>query len=199
MDTADSFDELNEKERYYIAKYDAVNSDMFYNMSTGGVLFGEGHIQHHTPETKAIISEKCKGKNNPFYNQKHSDSTKEKMKLAWIKRRQTPVTQETKDKMSAKKKGIKFTDEHKRKISESQKGCLGNNWGKEIPKEVKLKISNTMHTKKWITNGVDNLRINEDEINKYIQLGYRLGRKSFKKGSTTIENISDSLKTTENK
>ena len=31
LDTADSFDELNEKEIYYITLYDAVNSSNFYN------------------------------------------------------------------------------------------------------------------------------------------------------------------------
>jgi hypothetical protein len=39
-------------------------------------------------ETKKIKSEKLKGEKNPMFNRKHNDLTKDKMKLAWQKRRE---------------------------------------------------------------------------------------------------------------
>ena len=189
LDSAETFDELNEKEKYYIAKYNAVDSDDFYNMSPGGVLFGEGHIKHHTEETKEKISKASSGKNNKFYGQHHTEETKAKLRESWKKRRKNPVSEETRKKMSESRKGRKFTEEHRRKISEAQKGCKGNNYGKTIPQEVRKKISETVHSQKWMNNGTVSIRVNVNEVNVYLENGYVLGRLPFKKGSTTIEKV----------
>ena len=91
--------------------------------------------------------------------------------------------------MSESRKGRKFTEEHRRKISEAQKGCKGNNYGKTIPQEVCKKISETVHSQKWMNNGTKSIRVNVNEVNVYLENGYVLGRLPFKKGSTTIEKV----------
>lgn len=199
IDTAESFEELNEKEIYYISKYNAVNSDEFYNMSTGGVLFGQGHILHHTYETKQRISKANSGKNNKFFGHKHSEETKEKLRNAWKQRKLIPVSDETRRKMSESRKGKKFTDEHKRKISEAQKGKKGNNFGKKLSKDVRNKISYTISQQVWINNGTINKRVNKNDVENFLNNDFVLGRLPFKKGSTTIENVSGNRNIAESK
>ena len=57
------------------------------------------------------------------------------------------MAQETKEKISSKLKGTKFTDEHKRKISEAQIGKKNHNFGKKTSNEVKekIRIGNILH------------------------------------------------------
>jgi hypothetical protein len=42
-------------------------------------------------ETRNKLKELNSGKNNNMYGKKHNDSTKEKMKLAWLKRKQKNI------------------------------------------------------------------------------------------------------------
>lgn len=188
LDTAETFDELNEKEIYYINKYNAVYSDNFYNMSPGGVLCSEsGHIKYHTEETKQKIANSVTGEKNGFYGKHHSDKTKTKLKLAWQTRKLTPVSDETRKKLSNAHKGIKFTEEHKKKIGDAQRGEKSPNFGKHHDKEMCAKISKTMSEKVWLNNGITNARVNKSVVDDYLANGYKYGRLSFKKGSTTIE------------
>ena len=183
-----SKEELDEKEIFYIAKYNAQNNPNFYNLTKGGEsgLGGPKFKGHkHTEQSRKQISESVKGKNNPFYGQHHTDETREKMK-EMAKYRQ-PVSIETRQKLSKARKGKKFTEEHKRKISEAQKGEKGNNWGKTLSADTKNKISNTVHNQVWMNDGVRSYRINKELVDDYIAKGYIKGRLHFKKGSTTIE------------
>ena len=60
IEECETIEQFREREYYWIAYYDAVNSSEFYNMSwkTGG--FGVG--DKHSLETRQTISEKCRGK-----------------------------------------------------------------------------------------------------------------------------------------
>ena len=183
-----SKEELDEMEIYYINLYNAQNDSSFYNLTKGGEsgLGGPKFKGHkHTDEAKEAISNKLKGENNPFYGKTHSDECRrimsEKAKC------RGPVSQETREKLSKVHKGVKFTDEHKRKIGEAQKGEKGNNYGKKLSDEVKNKISNTIHNQVWMNDGVKCYRVKKELVDEYIQKGYVLGRLHFKKGSTTIE------------
>ena len=101
--------------------------------------------------------------------------------------------------MSESRKGIKFTEEHRKRISEAQKGEKGNNWGKKQPQEIKDRISKKISNQVWINNGIVCKRVDKDIVQTYIENGFVLGRLSFKKGSTTIESISDNRNITESK
>lgn len=100
IDSADTIEELNEKEIYYIEKYNSMVPNG-YNACIGG----ENSIgYHHTSETKEKMR-KCKdgmykGEENPFFNKHHS----EEQKAIW----------------SNKRKGLAhLTDEQKEKLKDS--------------------------------------------------------------------------------
>ena len=60
-----------------------------------------------------------KGENNPFYGHKHTEETKALMSE---KEKGKVRSQETRDKMSSAKKGKPKSEEHRRKIGEAQLG-----------------------------------------------------------------------------
>lgn len=69
-------EEVNQKEKEYIEKYDSINHG--FNIAKGGA--GGGFLgHHHTEETKQSISEKNFGENNPFYGKHHTEKTKQKL------------------------------------------------------------------------------------------------------------------------
>ena len=82
IDFAFSDEESLEKEKQLISLYDATNNRKGYNLTNGG----EGKTGYrHTPETRKILSElasKKIGKLNPFYGKTHSDSAKNKIRIA---------------------------------------------------------------------------------------------------------------------
>jgi group I intron endonuclease len=69
IDFADTYEELKEKEKYWIKQYDSVNRDKGYNLTEGGNgTFG----RMHSEETKNKIRQKAIGR-------KASEETKKKM------------------------------------------------------------------------------------------------------------------------
>jgi|APCry1669190327_1035288.scaffolds.fasta_scaffold39935_1 hypothetical protein len=100
-----------------------------------------GHT--HKEKTKEKISEKMKGRNNPFYGKKHTEESKKKIRAARekqifteesIKKRGRtgslngrygkPVTEETRAKIGQANKGKKRTAEQLKKASEVRKGLF---------------------------------------------------------------------------
>jgi len=183
-----SKEELDEMEKYYISLYNAQSSEDFYNLTAGGEsgLGGPKFKGHkHTDESKKKISEKVSGNKNGFYGKHHDSKTREIMKEKAANR--PPVSDETREKLSNIRKGRKFTEEHKRKISEAQKGEKGNNYGKKLSDETKSKISNTVSNQVWMNDGIRSYRISKELVESYIEKGYVIGRLSYKKSSETIE------------
>ena len=80
IDTAESLEELNQKEIYYIAINNAQESKEFYNISAGGLDGGplfKGH--KHTEETKQRIGDSVRGEKNGFYGKHHTEETRKVM------------------------------------------------------------------------------------------------------------------------
>ena len=107
-------------EVWYIREYRDIIGYNMCNISDGGEgsgLTGEAngfYGKHHSEESKKIIGEKSKernqGKNNPFYGKHHSEETKEKM-------RGRVKSQEEIDKMLNNRRGYSYEDNPKsRKI-----------------------------------------------------------------------------------
>ncbi len=131
---------LNERETFYILKYDTFMPNG-YNMSLGGE--GLTGFKHHK-ESKERIS-KWLIDNNPFRGKHHTEETKEKISNANRGNKyclgQHP-TKETRNKMSESAKIKIFTDEHKKHISKS---LLGNKHllGHKHSEETKEKMRNS--------------------------------------------------------
>ena len=154
----DSFSMLNQKEIYYIKKYDSTNPDIGYNISFGGDVWMRGvKMSEETKEKNRRAhlgkkaSEEAKEKNRQAQlGRKHSKSTREKMSISGKGKKHKKFSQYTRDKMSkshlglvGNRKGCTLTEEHKAKLSAIMKK-LGNkppsNKGKKWSDEVKEKI-----------------------------------------------------------
>lgn len=170
IEECNSDEELNERERYWISHYNAVESDEFYNITEGGdgrSLFGINngmYGKNHSIEAKDKISNSMKGKNNPFYGKHHSDKTKEILSIKSTKR------------LLGNKYnlGRKASEETKRKMSESHKKS-----GNKPP---------SCEGKKFINNGTTNKLVSENEIDLYLLDGWILGRISYSKRKYYVNN-----------
>lgn len=97
---AETVEKLNELERYYIKKYNAMNPEYGYNLCDGG---DNTCGYHHRKESREKMSKSRMGifvgEKNPFYGKHH--------------------TNETKKRLSELHSGKHLTEEHKRKVSEN--------------------------------------------------------------------------------
>ena len=112
-----TLEELNEKEIYFIDFYDAVNSDMFYNIHPGGL---GGPSRKYTQEEK----DKHSLSSTKFWlGKKLSEEHKKKLaeaatgrisKLKGIKRPE----------LAEKMKGLKYTEERKEKMAKGREKAI---------------------------------------------------------------------------
>lgn len=109
--------EANHFEELLINKLNTTNSDIGYNLKSGG------ENNRHSEETKQKIREAKKGEKCHMYG--------------------THLSEETKKKLSKAHKGKKLSDETKRKLSELNKGKNNPKYGKHLSDETKEKIRNT--------------------------------------------------------
>lgn len=87
LQECETFEELSLAEKYWIEKYDAVNSKEFYNLTTGGFGGNSDYLKEYwsnfSEEERKICRKWCKrdmhGRNNPMYNRTHSAETKKKI------------------------------------------------------------------------------------------------------------------------
>lgn len=122
-----NIESLSEREIFYIELFDSFENG--YNMTKGG----DGTRGYkHTQEYKEKMSELYKGRT-------YSPETIEKMRQAkQINTNNiiTPARTEGYKIVSQKLKGRRFSDEHKKKLSESLKGRKPWNKGLTMPKEI---------------------------------------------------------------
>ena len=146
FDIAWSKEELDIKEKCWISIYNCTNKNYGYNISDGGS--NGNNFKGKTDEEMKIICEKISkansGENNYMYGKHHSEKTKEKLRLLNIGK---TASDETKKKMSEKRKGKNHplygkhhTDESKQKISKANSGENNPMYNKHHSEKTKEKL-----------------------------------------------------------
>lgn len=136
-----SKEEAELKEIELIKSYRSTDFRFGYNFSDGGHC--KSPVSFETREKISKNHADVSGSNNPMFGIYHSE--------------------ETKRKISMKRKGIVVTEETKRKISDSTKGKKNHNFGKPMSIEAKIKMSNT---KKGVENPKLRKKVFCVELNK---------------------------------
>lgn len=173
IDTANTIDELNKKEVFYIKKYNSTNSNIGYNKRYGGSnsLFTEEAIQNMSKaqqgktvsmEARIKISETLKGRKPTLDHRKKISAAKKGKKMSVEARKnmseaqkgklvgdKNPFygkthTEETKKKISEAKKGVKPSAETRKKMSEARFGAKSYQ-----AKQVIQYTTDNIFVKKW--------------------------------------------------
>ena len=120
--------ENSEKEKQFIALYNAVSNPLFYNIHEGG--YGGNATAGYSPEEKEALrrklSEVNKGKKNGMYGKHHTDETKAFLSY-WAE--------------FERDNSYYRTDEFKNKMSELTSGSKNGMYGKKHSEESKQKMS----------------------------------------------------------
>lgn len=169
--------ELDVEEIFLINYFDAVMSQDYYNLQAGGQ---KGNIRGSrlSKETRIKLSESHKGllvgPRNPMYGKKHSAATRRKMSVS---RKGLMVGKNN------PRYGRHLSAEEKKHLSDIFKGEGNPFYGKTHTTETKKLISasrmgskNPGAGKVWITKDSKNKRVHPNELDVYIQEGWKKGR-----------------------
>lgn len=129
--------ELSVWEHVYIKKYHSQDPKIGYNIADGDVNTSE-----YNPAKLTEVREKISNSQKEFWK----NHPEEKIKLS-KRRKGVKSSQETKKKLSISHKGIKRTDDWKRKISESNSGEKHWAYGKTFTEEHRKKLSDSIRGK----------------------------------------------------
>ena len=142
-DNIESHEELNEREMYWIALFNANDPTIGYNLTKGG----DGAFGYkHTQEWKDGLSERVKGEKHPLFGKHHSQETRAKMSEVRIGKYvgvNSPNyglqrSQETRDKISRGRIG-KYRGENN--LNYGKGGVEHPLYGRPRSQETKDKIS----------------------------------------------------------
>lgn len=165
LDWADSLEALNERERYWIAQYDAQNKKIGYNLTAGG----DGFTGHHSEAAKAKIKAYHKGR-------PHSEEHRRKLKEAARKR--PPMSEETRRKVSEGHKGLPGPWQGKKRSAEDRQKMREAALRRESDPNSKRKMKGNKITagRIHVTNGIESKMIYPEEFESYERDGWRHGR-----------------------
>ena len=146
---------------------------------------------HHRLETELNVSAQYLKENNLYLNRPASELIflphKVHVSLHYehnlIGYRGKHPSQETRLKQREAKLGTKLTEEHKKKIGDAQRGICKGPLSEEHKKKLSLSHigkkpwnAGKKGTTKWVNNGIESKMIQIDELNYYLNLGYKKGR-----------------------
>ena len=173
LDFANSREELNKKEIYWIDKFNSRNQDIGYNVSPGGeswpIMTDEIKQKLSIAHKGMVISEETRKKiSKANTGHKHSEETRRKISqsnLGKVKGRVSTFkghhhTEETKELLSKLHKGksrMPHSEETKRKMSDI--ATLNNPFkGKHHTQETKEKLSKALKGKKLSKEVIDKMK-----------------------------------------
>lgn len=123
LEYCDSHEKLIERETYYLSLY--LGSDNCMNFNNSPVGFGSGDFNpNRDPKQRERLSKAISGENNPMANNEikaKAFKSKKEFYAANPGFNSRPHTEESKKKMSVVRNGLKFSDEGRKKLSESRK------------------------------------------------------------------------------
>lgn len=144
------------KEIELIEFYKSTQKKFGYNLSTGGECSALGVV--HSKKSKQQLSEKMKGKNNPFYNHIHTEETKKK------------ISESRKNKEWDFFKGKHHTEESKRKLRESHLGLYDNGKSVLCKKVCQYNLDGILiKTFDSLTNAAKELNVNKGWLSEIIK------------------------------
>lgn len=187
-DSPNNKDELNNREKYWIEHYNAVDDPMFYNIARGG---DGGHlIAGYDEETKRLINNKKKvplcnnifhkipriGNLNHFYGKRGKDSIHYGNKYNLGRK----ASEETKQKMRESHNPDNIPPNHEGKLFINNGNTNKLIYSEELDKYIsegwsrgRISYSNKRY---YVNNGSINKRVSLEEINEYIDNGWKRGR-----------------------
>jgi len=158
LEICSSIEELNTKEKYWIAEYRKTCMHLMYNIAEGGdggdTLTNHPDLENIKKKIKKNIAGKVSGHNNGFFGKHHSDETKEKIsqkikgKPSHRKGKTGIFSEETRKKFSMIHIGFKHSEESKKKISESRMGFKHSEESKKKMSEKRKGCSSLFDT--WV-------------------------------------------------
>ena len=87
IDEAETIEELNEKEIFWIEKLNSI-TPYGYNLCKGGNnTLGYNHKEESKEKMRLSKKGTFKGEDNPFFGKKHTHETRQKMRDAWTEER----------------------------------------------------------------------------------------------------------------
>lgn len=154
--------DIDKKEMYWISYYKSTDMAIGYNICEGG-----------------RVNRACKGDNNPS---RRADVRK---KISETHKR---LFREGKAKIPSRL-GMHNTEESKRKQSENAKinpnyGMRGKKTSEQTKNKIRLAVIGKPKKSKGyvhITNDIEDSMVSKDELQKYLDKGWRLGRRKFSK------------------
>lgn len=168
LEWADTKEHLNLLEKTYIDKYNAVNSDEFYNLIPGGTGNSESGIffVNDGINNKKIHDYELENYLADGYVIGRTSPTEETIRNRANSNRGKKRTKESCNKISEALKGRKFSEEHKQAL---RKPKSTNNWRKGLI---------TVH------KDDDYINISPNDLEYYLSNGYERGAKKHSKDSS---------------
>lgn len=153
-----SEDELNYWEEYYIDKNNAILDESFYNLKQGGIGKSVGgYIKMNNG-----ISEK----------NAYPEQVDDLLKIGYVIG-QLPQSEEEINKRARAHTGLKYS--HSEKYNEFGSANIGRN----LSEKHKMKLKEVQSSRVWVNNGVEEKHPKEKELNRFINLGWNVGRLPF--------------------
>jgi len=171
IEECDSFEHLLEREQYWIGKYNAVESDEFYNLSYGGYAGNSKLLKEYWSKMTKEERQNARNWKPHFLGLDQSGNSHiSKNDPTWTEKVSKGVKNTWDSYTNEEKKKRGKIVSKSRKMLGTAKGKKNPMYGRSVVKEKNLK---------WYTNGKDNIYVTENTQPQ----GYRRGRTMKRKSN----------------